>query len=223
MKLRIRNRSSKSTTTTNHNPNNDSNMSEQIKDCSVIVEDICKTNDGPSAAKKDLTSNQPKLLPCKVVLTDILKENPTPLMTSKDLGNGSNAKIFKCKMKKCGLKEFVPRDKAVSSCTKRIYDCVTPAGTVYLDCHSTNLVYSKCSLQYVGETVQQLNARFTAHRAGIKMPNKHGTCKILSSHFSKGLCKGSNYTVQILEKLEGTGRTDRKCIDVGATSVRRQR
>ena len=46
-------------------------------------------------------------------------------------------------------------------------------------------------LQYVGETVQQLNARFTGYRAGIKNPEKNGTCKILSNHFNKGICKGS--------------------------------
>ena len=61
------------------------------------------------------------------------------------------------------------------------------------------------------------------HRAGIKMPEKHGTCKILSNHFNTGLCKGAEYCVQILEKLEGTGRTERKAIDVSITSHRRKR
>ena len=71
--------------------------------------------------------------------------------------------------------------------------------------------------------MQQLNARFTGHRSGIKNPDKHGTCKILSNHFNKGVCKGSDYSVQILEKLTGTGRTERKAIDPSITSVRKKR
>ena len=108
-----------------------------------------------------------------------------------------------------------------------MYECLTPPGTKYVDCHSSNVIYlltcSNCGLQYVGETSQQLNARFTGHRAGIKNPSKHGTCKILSNHLNKGLCKNAKYMVQILEKLPGTGRTERNAVDVKQTSSRRKR
>ena len=166
--------------------------------------------------------------PCTVVLNDIYKQNNKNPLISEDLGNGHKTKIFKCKSTRCGLKgQFVARDKALSTCSKRVYDCITPPGTSYIDCHTSNVIYlltcSTCGFQYVGETVQQLNARFTGHRAGIKNPDKHGTCKILSNHFSQGVCKGSDYSVQILEKLVGTGRTARNAIDASMTSQRKKR
>ena len=143
-------------------------------------------------------------------------------------GDGRKLKIFDCGCNKCEIsKDFVPRDKVVSSCTKRVYDCITPPNSVYVDCHDRNVIYcltcSTCGLQYVGETSQQLNARFNGHRTGIRDPAKHGTCKYLSNHFNFGVCKGSSYTVQILEKLPGTGRTARGAIDPKVTCVRKSR
>jgi len=69
----------------------------------------------------------------------------------------------------------------------------------------------------------QLNARFKGHRKGIKTPEKYGTCKILTSHFNEGICKDAQYTVQIVEKLEGNGRTDRQAPDPLQTSHRKSR
>ena len=132
-------------------------------------------------------------------------------------GDGSRKCIYQCNNSRCALKNnFIARDKVVSSCTKRIYDCVTPAGTSKIDCHSANVVYlitcANCGLQYVGETVKRLNERFTSHRAGIKNPEKHGTCKILSNHFNKGKCIGSHYTVQVIKKVESYRRFSNVCL-----------
>ena len=226
MITRNRKSSRKATTpSVNHNVNLNSNVSSQIKVCKVVLNDIGsrKMTGEDEMKNKSLISS---IKPCVVALQNISKGN-TQLTPSTELGDGKKVIFFKCKSKLCGLKEFIARDKAISSCTKRVYECITPPGTSYVDCHSSNLIYLltclKCGLQYVGETVQQLNARFTMHRSGIKMPEKHGTCKILSSHFNTGLCKGADYCVQILEKLEGTGRTERKAIDVSMTSHRRKR
>ena len=214
--------STKSTQNTkNHHFN--PNSSAQIKQCSVILADIMKNK---QAISKNPVNADNKITPCRVILDDILKPNTSH--TSKiDLGDGKASKIFKCKSKLCKLKEFVPRDKAFSTCTKRIYNCIIPSGTCYLNCHSTNVVYlltcSTCGLQYVGETVQPLSSRFSGHRTGIKSPNKYGTCKILTAHFNSGVCKGSNFEVQILEKIEGSGRTERNAMDVKVSSHRKQR
>ena len=149
---------------------------------------------------------------CHVVLTDIY--NPTNKLSDlqKTCGDGELKHIFVCKNNRCKLRNhFFARDYAVSSCTKRIYECITPPGSVYIDCNTANVIYlitcNNCSLQYVGETVQKINGRFTSHRQGIKFPEKHGTCRILSGHFNKGSCKGAAFSVQILEKIEGSGRT----------------
>ena len=64
------------------------------------------------------------------------------------------------------------------------------------------------SSQYVRETVQSLNDRFSGHRAGMKNPFADNRCKILSKHFSVGLCKNANYIVNSIEKLSGSGRDD---------------
>ena len=53
--------------------------------------------------------------------------------------------------------------------------------------------------------MQTLRKRFNTHRAGMKDSSKDNTCKILCDHFNSGLCKGSDYKLNIIEKLEGTG------------------
>ena len=125
------------------------------------------------------------------------------------------------------VRKSISKDKVVSTVTKRFYDCIVPSGITYIDCHSSNVIYlitcNKCFLQYVGETAQQLNARFNGHRTGIKHPKKHGFCRILSEHFNKGCCKNASYQVQILEKLEGNGRTARGALDASQTSKRKAR
>ena len=59
----------------------------------------------------------------------------------------------------------------------------------FLSCHSTNVIYlltcNKCSIQYVGETVQpHMASRMTAH---IRTANKDSTeegCRYLREHFT---------------------------------------
>ena len=68
-----------------------------------------------------------------------------------------------------------------------------------------------------------MNKRFNWHSSCFKYPSKYSFCKILNSHFDKGYCKGSSYTVNIIEKLEGTGRTDRDVMDITSKSIRKVR
>ena len=46
---------------------------------------------------------------------------------------------------------------------------------------------------------------------------------MLNTHFSKGHWKDSSYAVNIIEKLEGTGRTDRYTMDFAAKPLRKAR
>ena len=176
----------------------------------------------------NLNNNNFSLKECSVRINDLSSPNNCISQLNKLCGNGNVKNIYKCKSKLCKLNHnFCAKDKAVSTATKRIYDCVVPPGTIYVDCHSSNVIYlitcNKCFLQYVGETAQALNARFNGHRAGIKNPSKNGFCRILSEHFNKGHCKNATYNVQILEKLEGTGRTSRGALDASQTSKRKAR
>ena len=143
-------------------------------------------------------------------------------------GDGSSTHFEKCKNKSCYLsKQFKPSDSVVSTVTHRIYPCVNHEGNKTATCNTSNVTYlitcSKCHLQYVGETAQQLNVRFAKHRNCRKGHLNSATCKRLSDHFSSGLCKDAGYSVQIIENWRGNGRTDRGAIDLGVAVLRRKR
>ena len=61
----------------------------------------------------------------------------------------------------------------------------------------------------MGETVQKLNERFGWHSSCLLHPSKYSFCRRLTEHFTEGICKNADYSVQIIEKLEGNGRTER--------------
>ena len=156
--------------------------------------------------------------------------NDIDVLISK-CGNGDKAHIYKCSKKKCALHEhFVPADRIVSSVTHRVYDCVTPPGTTNIhniNCHSSNLIYlitcKNCMMQYIGETGQTLYKRFGKHRGDINNSNKRVSCRTLADHFNIGLCKDAKYMVQIVEKLDHTGRTERNVIDTSHNKSRSER
>ena len=123
--------------------------------------------------------------------------------------------------------KFVPVNNVLSTATNRLYKCIVPAGSTCLNDHSSNVVYlitcNKCKLQYVGETSQNLNKRFNWHNSCFKKPTGYSFCKILNTPFSKGCCKDSSYTVNIIEKLEGKGRTERNAMDFAVKPLRKAR
>ena len=106
-----------------------------------------------------------------------------------------------------------PSDSFHSSLTHRKH--VTKCGEKNintLNCSTSNVIFlitcCRCGLQYVEESVKSLRDRFSGYRAGMKNPFADNRCKILSKHFSVGLCKNANYIVNIVEKLSGSGRDD---------------
>ena len=78
-------------------------------------------------------------------------------------------------------------------------------------------------MQYVGQTAQQLNIRFATHKASMSRKLKSNSCKWLAEHFSTGICKNAKYSVQIIEKWQGSGRTSHGAIDLGEAILRRKR
>ena len=119
------------------------------------------------------------------------------------------------------------KDHFVSSSTHRVYEAAIPDDITSLNCNSTNVIYlitcRKCRLQYVGETAQILRKRIRHHNSCINHPEKDHTCRILSEYFSKGLCKNATFTVNIIEKLHGTGRDEHGSIDSAITAIRRKK
>lgn len=166
---------------------------------------------------------------CEVRLEDCGVPTETQFaMLNKECGDGSEVHVYKCGSKRCEFqKQFYPTDKVVSAATHRVHDVIVPENTIYLNGHSPNVIYlltcMKCGLQYVGETVQKLNERTNTHNSNIKHSAKNGFCKILSGHFTSGLCKDAGFKVQLLEKLPGDGRSNRKAIDPSCTALRKER
>ena len=74
------------------------------------------------------------------------------------------AKIFACKLPF----DFKPSDKMASSVANQLHVYLIPAGTIFLACHISSVIYLitclKCHLQYV--TVQKVNERCNLHKTG---------------------------------------------------------
>ena len=145
-----------------------------------------------------------------------------------NLRDGCLYYIFRCGSKRCEFQnKFVPVNNVLSTTTNRLYKCIVPAGSTYVNDHSANVVYlitcNKCKLQYVGETSQNLNKRFNWHNSCFRNPTAYSFCKILNTHFSKGYCKDHSYAVNIIENLEGAGRTKRNTMDFAAKPIRKAR
>ena len=141
-----------------------------------------------------------------------------------NLGDGSLSHVFRCVLKRCQFEnKFVPGNNILSTTTNRLYKCIVPADSTYANDHSSNVVYlitcNRCKLQHVGELSQNLNKRFNWYNSCFRNPTAYSFCKILNTSFSKGYCKDSSYTVNIIEKLEGTGRT----MDFPAKPLRKAR
>ena len=134
-----------------------------------------------------------------------------------------NFNANKCKLANSFLK---PTDKIVSSATHRTYSCTNHEKS-YVTCNSFNIIYLiaclNCFIQYVGETVQQLNIRFATHRGSMSGKLQSNSCKWLAEYFSTGICKNTKYSVQIIEKQQGNGRTSGGAIDLGEAVLRRKR
>ena len=124
-------------------------------------------------------------------------------------------------------KQVCPFNNILRTTTNRLYKCIVPAGSTYVNDHSSNMVYlitcNKCELQYVGETSQNLNKIFNWHNCCFRNATAYSFCKILNTHFSKGYCKDVSYTANIIEKLEGTGRTERNTMDFAAKPLPKAR
>ena len=144
-------------------------------------------------------------------------------------GDGLNTKIKKHKSKHgCKLCHHLStKDHFVSTSTHRVYESVIPPDIHCLNCNSSNVIYlitcRKCRLQYVGETAQKLRERRNHHDSCFKHPEKDNNCRILSDHFSKGLCKNATYSVHIIEKLRGSGRDEDGEVDPAITTIRRKK
>ena len=150
---------------------------------------------------------------CRVIINDIRCNIINPTISKCDKG---------CRF----CIHFDINSVVKSHSTGREYNAIIPQGwDTTISCNSSNIIYiitcSKCYLQYVGETVNSLSTRFYTHRSSFMHPDQSQNCKILSEHFHSPLCRGSGYTVQVLEVLAGTGRDMNGNMDPSVTKIRK--
>ena len=187
----------------------------------------CKPNSKPASANTAPDEDNPSLP------QQILQAVKCPSTSIESLqntcGNGLKTKITNHNSKHgCKLCDTLStKDHFVSSSTHRMYEAAIPDIITSLDCNCTNVIYlitcRKCQLQYVGETAQLLRDRIRHHSSCINHAERDNTCRILSEHFSKGLCKNATFTVNIIEKLQGNGRDEHDVIDSAITAIRRKK
>ena len=117
-----------------------------------------------------------------------------------------------------------PTDYVVSNVTHRMHKVINNDLPSVCNCKTSNIIYlitcSTCNMQYVGETGCPLNKRLCEHRSNIKSGKRN---TYLSLHFNSGHCKGSSYSMQVLENLEGNGRTEHNALDRSQVPNRRAR
>ena len=145
-----------------------------------------------------------------------------------NLSEGSLYHILRGGSKRCEFQnKFVLVYNILSTTINGLYKYIVPAGSTYVTDHSSNLVYlitcNKCKLQYVGEKSQNLDKRFNWHNSCLRNPTAYCCCKVLKTHFTKGCCKKSSYTSNIIKKREGRGCTDKNTMDFAAEPHRKAR
>ena len=102
-------------------------------------------------------------------------EHINNVVTTYDLGDGSLCEIVQRGSNRGQFQyKFSPQYRVLSTATKRLYNCIVPPGSTYINDHSSNVVYlitcDKCKLQYDGETYQNLNKRLIWHSSCFRNP-----------------------------------------------------
>ena len=100
-----------------------------------------------------------------------------------------------------------------------------------INCKCTNVIYllscKGCNSQYVGETVQELKDRMSQHRGTTNPTGNSGNFRLRQHFLESEYC--NSFSVQIIQKLAGTGRTGVKrpnsnkfVIDESITKIRKE-
>ena len=168
-------------------------------------------------------------LPCHVM--NSVKCPSTTVESLEDLCGLAHPKILTHQHKSgkgCKIcHKLCTKGKFVSTSTHRTHDSIIPDNVLSVHCMTSNLIYlitcRKCKLQYVGETCQLLRDRIHTHITGFNNPNSDNHCRILTEHFSQGFCRGATFTIHIIEKLQGDGRTGEGKLDPVVTRLRKKK
>ena len=138
------------------------------------------------------------------------------LATGLNLINNTTNFASKCKDKRCKTCPLLNTShEIVSNTTGKKYSSVNNTNNT-LGCKSQNVVYLltcvNCNVQYVGETCQPLSQRMNSHRSSTT------GCEHKINHVKT--CTGCKFSIQIIEKLQGSGYDELNDLDPEQTSNR---
>ena len=111
-------------------------------------------------------------------------------------------KIKKCGGSRCGTCQFVYDCNFFFSNSTKTRFCPKLAGLSLLNCKTENIIYliscKLCQFQYVGETKNRLQKRFSGHKNSIK---KGDSGQIVHKHFQEDGHGLSNCSIIPIEKI----------------------
>ena len=127
------------------------------------------------------------------------------VVSSADTQKGSTVDLTACnKCHMCKQSFFNTNSTFKSFVTGRTFSISNKMSSPQiLNCKTKNVVYliscTKCSLQYVGMTTQQLNTRFSQHRHNILQRNLN---TFLVNHFNQADHHYKHLSIQIIDHIE---------------------
>ena len=122
-------------------------------------------------------------------------------------------KIQKCGVGSCRTCPFLEECSFFNSNSTGLKYFPRTSGEESLNCKSENIIYliycKTCNFQYIGETKNRLQTRFSGHRSNIRMGN---SCQLVHKHFQDD-CHGlGNCRIIPIEKID-TGGLNRQNLD----------
>ena len=121
------------------------------------------------------------------------------------------ARITKCGRGRCRTCQYVEECHFFKSNITNVKFRPILKSCLSLDCMTENVIYliscKICDLQYIGETKNNINKRFSAHRSSI---NSGKSNQLIHDHFHKENHDLSNCIIIPIEKIEAAGLNEKE-------------
>ena len=115
----------------------------------------------------------------------------------------ANNKIRKCGVRGCYTCPFLEECNFFNSNSTGLKYFPRTSGAEYLNCKSENIIYliycKICNFQYVGETKNRLQTRFSDHRSKIRSGK---SCQLVHKHFQEDCHGVRNCKIIPIEKVD---------------------
>ena len=152
--------------------------------------------------------------------------SPAGLSGNRRIRRNEEKKPTKCGHKQCKTCEIYNEDDVIRSFSTGKTERIINERNSNLNCGIDNVVYllecDKCGVQYVGETSQKLNHRFSGHKSCIRNnTSKDKKETFLVKHFNEGACAQARYTCRIIQTINLPAKKNGK-LDLDTNRYRRK-